>query len=141
MDYNKITDKRVWVNVTQPEIITSPASIKRADDNASYLIKELDGMIEALKEYRVRLAKRYGDLETMSYKRALHLERRARYKMPVEYIITITRIFQDGSKREEHRENYAGKERHTALARFEELKKEFPGIEATKNLKKRFWEK
>lgn len=38
-------------------------------------------------------------------------------------------------------ETYEGKERHTALKRFEQLKKLYPNIEIIKNIEKRSYEK
>lgn len=42
---------------------------------------------------------------------------------------------------QELNEHYTGKQRREALARFEELRKQRPGIELVKDIEKRSWEK
>lgn len=77
----------------------------------------------------------------MAYKRKLKLERfPAMSYHGISYVVTIKRILADGTEQEELRESYTGKDRSAALKRFEELKKQNPGIEATKDIAKRQWE-
>ena len=47
----------------------------------------------------------------------------------------------DGTEIKELREKYSGKDRRKAFARFEEIQKQRPGIEAIKDIEKRSWEK
>ena len=94
-----------------------------------------------LKDYRQALAARYGELETMPYTRLLKLERCPHWKGNIEYTVTITKTFPDKTEIKELREVYPGKERRKAIARYEQLKKERPGIEAVMDIEKRQWEK
>ena len=58
----------------------------------------------------------------------------------ISYVVTIKRILADGTEQEELRESYEGKARRTAIARYAELLKQNPGIEAEKDIEKRQWE-
>ena len=94
---------------------------------------------ELKKEYR-RLAManhpdRGGDEATM---KAINAEYASRF---IEYIITITRTFSDGTKKEDSREVFPGKERCKAIARYKALLKQYPGIPAEMDIEKRSWEK
>ena len=59
----------------------------------------------------------------------------------VLYYVRIVRAYQDGTEVQELAETYQGKQRREALARFEELKKQRPGIEIMKDIEKRSWER
>ena len=98
-------------------------------------------MIADLKDYQIALAARYAELETMSYQYRLELTRCPHWKGCIEYFVRIVKTLEDGSEIEELREKYSGKDRHKAIARFEELKKQRPGIEAEKRIEKQQWEK
>lgn len=112
------------------------------DSYAARDIEAAEKLIETLKEYRKAIADRYTELCTMPYKIRLELVRQASwYGKGVTYHITIKKVFDDGTEAEELRENFPGKERHKALARFEELKKQRPGIEAIKDIEKSKWER
>jgi hypothetical protein len=104
-------------------------------------IFELEAIISALKDYRHALAARYGELETMPYKRLLMLDRCVHWKGHKEYIVTITRICEDKTRIQELREVYPGKERHKAIARYHELQKQYPGIESEMDITKQKWER
>jgi len=112
------------------------------DQVAARVIASCEGMIEKMKEYRQALAARYAELSTASYRLRLELKREAGwYRKGITYYVTIYKIYEDGTEIEELREHYPGKERHKALSRFEELKKQRPGIETTKDIEKRSWER
>ena len=126
---------------TRADKIDTAQRIADADKHAAQDIKELEELIIDLKSYRQTLAARYAELETMSYKLRLEIERQKRYDNKVHYYVRIIKAYEDGSEIREVDESYAGTERHEALARYEQLKKERPGIEAVKNIKKSKWEK
>lgn len=132
---------RPYIYIRQPEKLTKPEDIAYYDNSAARTIKELEGIIANLKEYRQALAARYGELETMPYTRLLKLERRPHWRGNIEYTVTITRTMADGTKLQEFREVYPGSERHTAKARFQQLQKKFPGIPAEQDTVKRSWER
>ena len=53
----------------------------------------------------------------------------------------IYKFFKDVAPEELFHERFEGKERHTALKRFEVLKKEYPNAEIIKDIEKKHWEK
>lgn len=96
-------------------------------------------MIDDLRDYRVALAQRYAELETMPYTRVLTLKRDPSYKGRVTYWVTITRELADGTKIDELREQFRGQERAKAFARFGALQKQYPGITSVKDVARRNW--
>lgn len=132
---------RPYIYLVDPGKLSTPEEIARRDKYAAENIAELEHIIEALKDYRKALAARYGELETMPYKRLLMLYRCVHWKGHKEYIVSITRICEDKTRIEELKEVYQGKERHKAIARYQELKKQYPGIESEMDIAKQKWEK
>ena len=131
----------LYVNCYRPDKLSTVAEILQNNERASRTIAELEGYITALREYQQELSKRAAQLETMGYKLSLTLERYKRYQGVVEYYITLTKTLDDGTQVKELSETYTGKERRHAIARFEALKKERPGIEAVKDIEKESWER
>ena len=81
-------------------------------------------------------------LQTAPYKLRLELKREAGWRgKGVDYYVNIYRTYEDGTEVMELNEHYTGKQRREALARFEELKKQRPGIEIMKDIEKRSWER
>ncbi len=133
-------ETRLFIYVADPQKLTTPRDVVYRDQSAAGDITQLEGLIEDLKDYRKALAERYAQLETMPYSYRLRLERYKHWKGNVEYFITIKKEMEDGSKIDELREVYPGKERHKAIARYEELRKQRPGIVAEKDIEKGRWE-
>ena len=134
-------ETRLYIYWEPPENLADVKSVAYKDKNAESHIEDLETIIADLKEYRQALAARYGELETMAYKRQLKLERfPAMSYQGISYVVTIKRILADGTEQEELRESYEGKERRIAIARYAELLKQNPGIEAVKEIEKRQWE-
>ena len=131
----------LYVNCYRPDKLSTVAEILQNNERASRTTAELESYITALREYQQELAKRAAQLETMGYKLSLTLERYKRYQGGVEYYITLTKTLDDGTQVKELSETYTGKERRQAIARFETLKKERPGIEAIKDIEKKAWER
>ena len=127
--------------LTRPDKLDTAQRIKDYDKSAADTIQQCKELIEDLGLYRQDLARRYAELETMPYKLRIELERQKRYDNKVHYYVRIIKAYEDGSEIREIDEAYAGTERHEALARFNQLKKERPGIEAVKNIEKGKWEK
>jgi len=108
------------------------------DKTAADIVARCERMIERMQEYRQALAARYAELSTASYKLRLELKRQAGWSgRGVTYYVTIYKTCEDGTEIEELREHYPGKERHKALGRFEELKKQRPGIKTVKDIEKK----
>ena len=142
--YGSLSDTaevRPYIYLVDPGKLSTPEDIARRDKYAAENIAELEHIIDALKDYRKALAARYGELETMPYKRLLMLDRCVHWKGHKEYIVSITRICEDKTRIEELKEVYQGKERHKAIARYQELKKQYPGVESEMDIAKQKWEK
>lgn len=104
-------------------------------------IKRAQEAIEAMQEYRLDLAAFAAAQACKPYRRELRLIRDRRWRgESVYYNIGIYRIFDNGEEAELY-EQYTGTERHTALKRYAELLKQYPGITAIKDIEKRYWEK
>lgn len=132
---------RPYIYIQAPQKLSTPEEIMYRDKDAAATIDRLTQIIEDLKDYRQALAARYGELETMPYKRVLQLERCPHWKGHIEYILTITRTHEDKTKVKELREVFPGKERHKAIARYHELRKQYPGIDSEMHVEKRSWER
>ena len=117
--------------------------IKHYDQTAARLIFEAQQAVADLTEYRQALAARYAQLTTAPYSLRLELERCREGYNPskVFYYVRIRKIYEDGTEILELKERFTGKERRKALARFEELKKQRPGIEVWQDIEKRAWER
>ena len=127
--------------LVKPDKLTQER-IRGFDESAAGIIARCEETIAALKEYRQALAARYAELDAAPYSLRLELERKPSYNgSGVLYYIRIIRAYQDGTEVLELNEAYTGKDRRTALARFEELKKQRPGIEIMKDIEKRSWER
>ena len=138
---SKSAEHRVYIYVQAPECLQTTTDVVHRDKSAAQDIERLQKLVDNLKDYRQALAARYGQLETMSYKRRLSLVRDPSRYSGIRYRITIQRIYEDGTTSEELHESYEGKERHVALKRFGELLKQYPGIESEKDISKKHWEK
>ena len=126
--------------LVRPDKLTQDR-VKVYDESAARIIERCEEVIAALKEYRQALAARYAELDAAPYSLRLELERKPSYSgSGVLYYVRIVRSYQDGTEVQELAETYQGKQRREALARFEELKKQRPGIETVKDIERRSWE-
>lgn len=132
---------RITAYLIRPDKLTADR-IPWNDEQAARMISGCESLIASLKEYRKALAERYAMLQTAPYKLRLELERKPSYNgSGVLYYVRIVREYQDGTEVQELAETYQGKQRREALDRFEELKKQRPGIEIMKDIEKRSWER
>ena len=134
-------EQRVYIYVQQPRTLETPHDVAWRDGQVAAEIKRLESMIDDLRDYRVALAQRYAELETMPYTRVLTLKRDPSYKDRITYWVTITRELADGTKIDELSEQYAGNERAKAFSRFTSLQKQYPGIPSVKDIARRSWER
>lgn len=105
------------------------------------MVAQCKKLIEDMSEYRQDLAARYNQLATMPSRRRLKLERYVNYDNKKFYYIRHFTEYDDGTSVETETETFPGKERRAALARFAELKKQYPGIAAEMDIDKKSWEK
>ena len=124
---------RPYIYLIDPAKLRTTKDIIWRDKDTADNIARLEGIVAALKDYRRDLAARYNEL--------LKLERRPHWKGHIEYFITITRTFPDGTQVEELREVYPGKERKKAFDRTTELLRQYPGIPYEKDIEKQKWER
>ena len=110
------------------------------DQNAARIIAQCESTIKAMQEYRQALAARYAELEASPYKLRLELERYPSGS-GIKYFVRLIRAYPDGTEVTELNEKYQGKQRREALARFEELKKQRPGIDTVVDIERRSWER
>lgn len=140
-DEQREAEQRVHIYVQQPQQYKTPEDIARKDSDIARQIERMQRLIDDLRDYRVALAQRYAELETMPYTRVLTLKREPSYKGRITYWVTITRELADGTETDELREKYAGQDRAKAFARFAALQKQYPGIASVKDVARRSWER
>lgn len=133
-------EQRVTIYAQSPKALKTTKEVAYMDRNAEQDIRRLEKLIEDLKDYRKALAARYAQLETMTYTERLEIERYPGIN-GIKFYIRIVRSYEDGTKENILYETYTGKDRHAALKRFEDLKKQRPGIEAVKDMERRSWER
>ena len=134
-------DIRISGYLTRPDYLDTFDRIKHQDETAARIIADCKRLVSQLIEYRQDLAARYSALATMPSRESIELQRYRGYHGGVTYYIRFWTQYDDGTRVETATETFSGKDRHKAIARFEELKKQRPGIEAVKDIEKRHWEK
>ena len=121
-------EQRVYIYVQQPRTLETTHDVAWRDGQVAADIKRLESMISDLRDYRVSLAQRYAELETMPYTRVLTIKRDPSYKGRITYWVTITRELADGTKIDELCEQFPGQDRAKAFARFAALKSSTPAF-------------
>lgn len=138
---SKEAEIRIWYYLQRPEALDTFDRIKHYDTQAAQMVAQCKKLIEDMSEYRQALAARYNELATMPSRRRLKLERYVNYDNRKFYYIRHITEYDDGTSVETETERFPGKERRAALARFAELKKQYPGIAAEMDIEKKSWEK
>ncbi len=138
---SKEAEIRIWYYLQRPEALDTFDRIKHYDSQAAQMVAQCKKLIEDMSEYRQALAARYNQLATMPSSRRLKLERYVNYDNKKFYYIRHITEYTDGTRVETETETFPGKERRAALARFAELRKQFPGISAEMDIEKKSWEK
>lgn len=138
---SKDAEIRILYYLQRPEALDTFDKIKRYDREAAQIVAQCKKLIEDMSEYRQDLAARYNQLATMPSRRRLRLERYVNFNNKKFYYIRHFTNYDDGTVVETETETFPGKERRAALARFAELKKQYPGIVAEMDIEKKSWEK
>lgn len=128
----------------KPEKLDSISRVKMYDETAARAIKDATALIAVMNEYRHALYVRFNEINETNYSFLLSVKREIRYYENKKiYFVTIAKVFdrKDVAPETVLRERYEGRERHKALARFEELKKQYPNIRTEKDINKKQWEK
>ena len=130
-------------HIKKAEAITDLKTVEFYDRHAAQMIAEYKETLELLEEYRKTLFDRYQEIVSAPFKLVLRLERSVHYEGNKFYTITLIKRFVGSNIADEElkREKFTGKERHKALKRFEELKKEYPTTETEIDIEKKHWER
>lgn len=132
---------RLYGYLTRPDKLDTFDRIRHMDDSAARLIADCKRLVTQLSAYRQDLAARYNDLATMPSRDRLVLERAPTYSGKIAYYIRFFTDYEDGTTVNTASETFVGRDRHKAIARFEELRRQRPGIEAEKRIDKKQWER
>lgn len=135
-------DIRITGYLLHPGDLDTTARVKDYDKSAERTIQELEEKIRQLKVYRIALAERYNYLATAPTAPVVRLTRRKTYEGKVYYdLITYNRNLLDGQEVKTSSTTFPGKERHKAIAAYNDYVKAHPGITAEMDIEKRRWEK
>ena len=124
----------------EPKKYNTMERLNDADKNAQEEIKRLSETIEEIKAYRLKLAERAVQLQTMESHIRVSLKREKRYDNKIYYFLTKERVYSDETIDIMENTKYTGKERHKAIKAFEDIKKEFSQWEYVKSIEKGAWE-
>ena len=138
---SKYAEIQILYSLQRPEYLDTFDRIKHYDGQAAHIVAQCKKLIEDMSEYRQDLAARYNQLATMPSRRRLRLERYVNFNNKKFYYIRHFTNYDDGTVVETETETFPGKELRAALARFAELKKQYPGIVAEIDIEKKSWEK
>ena len=138
---SKEAEIRLIYYLLRPEAMDTFDRIKHYDGQAAHIVAQCNKLIEYMSEYRKALAARYNQLATMPSRCRLRLERYVNFNNKKFYYIRHFTDYDDGTSVETETETFPGKDRRAALARFAELKKQYPGIVAEMDIEKKSWEK
>lgn len=122
--------------------VTDINRLKSYDEYSARFIANTEAAIQRVKEYRKELFNHTQYLASAPYTLELKLLRERRFRNSnVYYYITLSKVYDGIGNHDIISESYNGTKRSTAVKRFEELKKQYPGAEAIKDIEKRSWEK
>lgn len=119
-------------------------NIKQLQKYDNYLKRDIDDLQAAIKqieEHRKKLFLHTQKLTSSQFSLKLSLIRRRDYTGKVFYYIALSKVFSEIGEQKIIDETYPGTERHNAIKRFEDLKKQYPGAEHIKEIEKARWER
>lgn len=135
-------DIRISGYLLRPDQLDTIARVKDYDQTAERTIQELEEKIQQLKAYRIALAERYNYLATAPTVPVVRLTRRKTYEGKVFYYLEVySRNLLDGKEVKTSTTTFPGKERHKAIAAYNDYIKAHPGIAAEIDIEKRSWER
>ena len=111
------------------------------DEMTTREIERLQNELSALQAYRLDLMERAQYLSTASYTVSVELHRHKQYRGGVEYKLQIVRTYEDGTRNEDSRTIYTGKDRHKAISDYKSACKSHPGAETVLDIEKCRWER
>ena len=138
-------NERFYLTFTRADKIESLERVRNSDKEAERKIAEFLEYIEVLKEYRKTLFNRAQEIYAASYRLQLKIKRTVdNWKNKKYYTVTLSKIYEESARIAPENlidETYDGKDRAKALKRFDDLQKEYPNVEAVKEVDKYQWEK
>lgn len=137
-------NEKIYFYFRRADKIESFDRVQQADKDAQEKITSLYTWIELLTEYRKTLYARAQELCAADYSMKLTLRRRIEYRTKKKYyIVSLIKIINAPNTNPIalRYEEFNGAERHKAIKRFEELKKQYPNIETEKDIEKMKWER
>lgn len=135
-------DIRISGYLLHPDDLDTTTRVKDYDKSAERIIQELEEKIRQLQVYRIALAERYNYIATAPTVPVVRLTRQKTYEGRVfYYLTTYERNLLDGKEVKTSTTTFPGKERHKAIAAYNDYVKAHPGITAEIDIEKRSWEK
>ena len=133
--------KTLHIYCRDPSTETSLKRLRDMDDMTARAIERLQNELTALQAYRLDLMDRAQYLATASYTVSVELHRHKLYCGGVEYKLQIVRTYEDGTRHEDNRTIYTGKDRHKAISDYKSACKSHPGAETVLDIEKGRWER
>lgn len=135
-------DMTIYINFYPYENEADEKALLQLDKYAQRDLERLAEAAEKIKEYRKKLFEHTQSLQNEKSRLELKIRRYKRYNGAVSYYITLTRQYEkENMYKKIIDETYTGQERHTAIARYKALKKEYPNITHIEELEKNRWER
>ena len=131
-------------HIKKPDTIDSIKGIEYYNAVAWRAIQEAEEHIAFLKQYQQDLCARYQEIAATNYTLFLLLKRHVNsYTNAKSYEVTICQRYTENNIKDVQilREVFEGRDRHKALKRFEELKKQYPNIDNAMEIEKQRWER
>ena len=134
-------DMTIYINFYPYENEADEKELLKLDKYAQRDMERLLEATEQIKEYRKKLFEHTQSLQSEKSRLELKIRRYKRYNGAVSYYVTLTRQYEkENMYKNIINETYSGAERHKAIARYKELKKEYPSITHIEELEKSRWE-
>ena len=138
---NGCCEKRIWMYIASPCMITDLTRLKSNDQDVSRRIAELESLIEDLKVVRLAYAERCSQLcSTPSYP-VVQLKRKKEWHGNVHYYLSTFRRYENGQETERDTKTFPGSERAAAIQEYKTYVKNHPGIIAEMDIQKGKWER
>ena len=127
--------------IWNPEKLDTLERIAESDKSAQRIIQTAEQLIEDMKSYRDELYTRYNQMREAQIDYDIHIQLLRRvdyYHNKIYYSVCVFKGYKKGGQPFEKiiDEDYKGKERHIAIKRYKELKKQYPQAIAKNNIDK-----
>lgn len=140
-------NETLYLYFTRADKLDTCERVRKEDERTADRICALETILATMKAYRISLAERYAELETVPTIPVVKLSRvkascysknagRVFY-----YLETFDRYLNDGHEVETSSAEYPGTQRHKAIADYHEYVRTHPGIVAEMDIEKPKWER